>query len=254
MTRRRLWAAAVVLAVLVQMAFVASYHSATGGCFCAVLSQRGPPPPYIAWTVEVTSLPVRMLPIPQMAITPELFPGLSEEAASWITVLVFAWVNAVFWTTGFYALLTAVAFLFRVRPGFRLASLASVRPLWMAMAMLAIVAAGLAGGALYHRWWMSSAKDAVRVAFRTLHAGEHLDAGSGYEISCYDCQPEQLAGEYTLTHTAESEGTHPLDAFVPPTGLVARARFANGARYGAHIFYIDGTWSVIVTPLKPGDP
>lgn len=183
----------------------------------------------------------------------QLLQGTEIQIGGLIPTLIFAAVNTVFWTVGFFALLNLVALLCRVRLDrtsgttrrLRLQSLAGVSTGSMAAGILLLIAGGLIFGVQYRRWWLSSAKEAVHVAVGSVRAGEPFRKSGRYDIECYDCQPEDFAGAFSLKGYA---GDHPLDRFVPPTRVVGSLEFAGGSRYMVHVFHIDGIWSVIAGP------
>lgn len=243
MTQRRLWLSAVVLAALVQAGFVAAYHHATSGCFCAMTTNSPEPPAFVTWTVLLGMMPLR-----------QLLQGTSLQVDGWIPILFFAAANLVFWAAGFFALLHLVALPWRLRlePAsgtprrIRLRGLAAVKPRWLAAGILLLMGAGLVFGAQYRRWWLSSAREAVHVAVGAVRAGEPYRRSGGHEVECYGaCGAEDFAGAFTLKRFT---GDHPLDRFVAPVEVSGRLDFAHGSRYMVYVYHKDGTWKVLLGP------
>lgn len=244
MTQRRLWMSAVALATLVQAGFVAAYHYSTGGCFCAITTSAPAPPAFVSWTFLAGAMPLQ-----------QLLQGRGIQIGGLIGTLIFAAGNTVFWTVGFFAVLNLIALISRLRLDrtsgktrrLRLRSLAAVHPASMATGILLLIMAGLVFGAQYRRWWLSSAKEAVHVAVRSVRAGEPFRKSGRYDISCYDCQPEHFAGAFALKRYG---GGHPLDRFVAPTEVAGRLDFTGGSRYRVHVYRIDGLWTVMLGPTE----
>jgi hypothetical protein len=232
----------VALGVLVQASFVAAYHYGTSGCFCAITTSAPAPPAFVTWAFEIGSMPLR-----------QLLEGTVIQIGGLIPTLIFAALNTVFWTVGFFALLNLVALLCRLRLDrttrrVRLYSLAAVTPGGMATGILLLVVAGLLFGAQYRRWWLASAKEAVHVAVGSVRAGEPFHKSGRYDISCYDaCRPEDFAGPFLLKRYT---GGHPLDRFVAPVKVAGTVEFARGSRYSMRVYHIDGIWNVTLGPAE----
>lgn len=253
MTQRRLFLIAGVLAVLVQTAMVASYYAVTEGCFCAITGMGQPDPsPFLGFLLQTGSLPLAAIPARL----------LHFQVGGWISLLLFATINSIFWVAGLFVLLSGIALLGRVRvepsgagPRLRLRSLASVRPSWMAASLVLLAGLSLAGGAMYRTWWLEHAERAARATIDAAREGRALPY-SPYEIECYEAECPHAAptGAYVLTHHERPMlGTSVLDAFVPPGQWRADAIFVNGFRYRLRVYRIDGEWKVYASISRAED-
>ncbi|MBW3655803.1 MAG: hypothetical protein KY444_06830 [Gemmatimonadetes bacterium] len=111
MTNRRIMWIALAFVILVQAGFVGVYHEMITGCCGGLLqaAQPDPPPPFAMWWVELAAYPmVHFLPIGRSH-------GGGFTITDWAHALIFAAINAVFWTVGTFLLLKALVLLCRVR-------------------------------------------------------------------------------------------------------------------------------------------
>jgi len=248
MKQRHLLLTALALAVVVQAAFLAAYHAATSGCFCAITTGRPSPGPFIIRTFEIGSSPLRQL----LEAIPGQVPFQIGEA---VAALSFAMINTIPWTAGFFVLLNGVALPLRIRrgsshregPGFTVADLHRVRLRWMIGAMALLVAAGLVMGAWARRQWISSAEHAVASAVGVIRQGQPFHTRAGFKVACYDeCSAEHFAGPYVFVRNEASLGTGALDRLVPPIVMAGQLRTGDGAPFEVRVYHIDGAWSVLM--------
>ena len=246
MKQRHLVIAALVLAVMVQAAFVAVYYTATGGCFCAILTTRSGSGPFAIWTFEIGSSPLRQL------LDLIRAPIQIEGAA---TTLVFASINSLAWIAGFFLLLNAIALPFRIRRGsrqsgksvFQVAELHRVQPWWIGGALSLLIVAGCGVGAWARKQWIASAEQAVGSAVRSIRQGQPFDKRAGFEVECYDdCRADRFAERYVFLRDETSLGSFPLDRYVAPVVMAGDLRTTDGARFYVRVYHIDGVWSVLM--------
>jgi hypothetical protein len=250
MTQRRLLFCALFLAAWVQITFVVTYAITTAGCFCAITGVGQPvPSDALAWIVLAGSLPLRTLPV-----------QLPFSVGGWGTALLFAALNSLFWTGGFWTLMNLVAVFERVRlrrsaswlRAFHLLPLASVQLGGLAIRLLLLLGLGLGVGAAHRQSWLSEAQHRVAATVEAARHGQNLPY-SGYGIDCYpgDCPSLALAGDYVLERQENyTVRLAVLEPFAPPRSWGGEARFQDGTRYWLEAFKLDQQWEVFMSLVR----
>ena len=227
MTARRLRWAAFAIALAMQVAMVAVYGSLTDWCFCAIAGS-GPdqhPPPFVMRFLELATLPATLL-----------MSGLGVQA-----LFVFSLIG---WFDALLVLLNGMVLAVRVRiriastglDGRRmwLASRESVRPASILLLGAVLLAAGLEGGAMARRRWLSEAEQVFAATMAAASTGRALPPR--VEFSMVERRGEEYVHLYPTPGFAihadpHESGDHFLDRFVTPYAYGGWVRFPSGARY-----------------------
>jgi hypothetical protein len=119
--------------------------------------------------------------------------------------------------------------------------------------VLALAASALISGALHRRWWLAESDRAVHAAIAAARTGTQPPAELALEFHAgvIEDDPQRFAGPYILERDPQSDGTHPLDQFVPPDGRHGWLRFRNGARFSYFVFREPTGWEVSIHSPVP---
>jgi hypothetical protein len=253
MTKRRIGWIALAFAVVVQAAWAIMYESVINGCCGGLLLARQPPIslPHVLRFAEFGAQPLSALVGGPQGLAPLITRNLS--GVEWAGIVLFAAVNTVLWFGATYLLLHGIVLLCRIRLGagvsgrrVRLAERAAVRPAWVAVGALLLLALILAAGAMHRRWWLSEAKRVLHASIDTARTGG--DHPRTVELTLSGTpqalQPQNFTGDYIRTVEARMYGKHPLDAFAAPMLLAGEIRFSAGPHYEFRVQRLRGGWKV----------
>lgn len=252
MTNRRIKWIALTFAVLVQAGFVAGYSRMTDGCFCATSGAPDPTPapPHVVWATHAAAYPLVLV---------------GTVGGSRASAFGAAAINGLAWFAGTCLLLNVLVGLARIRMGRprdpRLAGAGRIylgprgeaSPRWVTGMVLALAASALISGALHRRWWLAESDRAVHAAIAAARTGGQPPAGLALTVNggVIEDDPPSFGGPYILERDPESDGTHPLDRFVPPDGRHGWLRFRNGKRFSYFVFREPTGWEVSIhSPIQ----